>query len=308
VIANVVKTEDTQKIQNSKNPELIALLSKIDKLPVLPPLAIKIMERTKDPEFGIDELIDLILMDQVLTAKMVRVVNSVYFGLGRRVESLREALVFLGAKEINNVVLTTTLLNTYSNPKNAQIFRAFWEYSFATAVVSKLLAKSLKYKDHERAYLAGLLHDIGEVILIHNFPEEFGKIIKRVEQSNCTFEEAEVEELGLSHTDFGPWLLEQWNYFGEIAHVVSRHHKPETAVFERHLVAIVHLAGLYCQNNELGFGISKDVKYNFEMNYSWELLKNEFSPNGSFNIGMHIARLDENLKYIKEIVKNAFQA
>jgi len=304
LIANDIKKDDPQKSQNMKDQKLLAFLSKIDNLPVLPPVAIKIMERTKDPEFNIDELIDLIMMDQVLTAKMVRIVNSVYFGLGRRIDSLREALVYLGSKEIKNVVLTTTLVNNFSNSRNAKIFKSFWEYSFATAVVSKLLAKSINYKDPERAYLAGLLHDIGEIILIFNFPDEFLKVIQLVESTNKNFEEAEKEILGISHTDFGPWLLEQWNYFGEIAHVVSRHHKPETAIYERHLVAIVHLAGLYCQNNDLGFGGNDNVSSELKMAYSWEILKNDISPDETFNISTHIANLDENLNDIKEIVKN----
>ncbi|MBN2412891.1 HDOD domain-containing protein [candidate division KSB1 bacterium] len=304
MIANVIKKDDTQNTQNPKDKKLLAFLSKIENLPVLPPVAIKILDKTKDPEFSIDDLIDLIMMDQVLTAKMVRVVNSVYFGLGRRIESLREALVYLGSKEIKNVVLTTTLVNNFSNNQNSKLFKSFWEYSFATAVVSKLLAKSLKYKDHERAYLAGLLHDIGEVILIHNFPNEFLKVVKKVESTNMNFEEAENEILGISHTDFGPWLLEQWNYFGEIAHVVSRHHKPETSIYERHLVAIVHIAGLYCQNNNLGFGLNDDFKHELEMNFAWEILKNDISPNETFNISGHIAAIDDNLSGIKEIVNN----
>ncbi len=305
MIANVIKKDETQKTQNPKDKKLLAFLSKIENLPVLPPVAIKILDKTKDPEVSIDELIDLIMMDQVLTAKMVRVVNSVYFGLGRRVDSLREALVFLGLKEIKNVVLTTTLVNNFSNSQNSKLFKSFWEYSFATAVVSKILAKSLKYKDHERAYLAGLLHDIGEVILIHNFSNEFLRVVKMVQSTdNMNFEQAENEILGISHTDFGPWLLEQWNYFGEIAHVVSRHHKPETAIYERHLVAIVHIAGLYCQNNDLGFGLSNDFKYELEKNFAWEILKTDISPNEKFNISGHIAAIDENLNGIKEIVKN----
>jgi len=304
LIANVIKKDDPQKARNPKDQKLLAFLSKIDNLPVLPPVAIKILETTKDPEFDIDELIDLIMMDQVLTAKMVRIVNSVYFGLGRRIESLREALVYLGAKEIKNVVLTTTLVNNFSNNQSAKIFKSFWEYSFATAVVSKLLAKSLKYKDHERAYLAGLLHDIGEIILIHNFPDDFLKVINKVESTKVNFEDAENEILGISHTDFGPWLLEQWNYFGEIAHVVSRHHKPETAIYERHLVAIVHIAGLYCQNNDMGYGLDIDLQNKLEMNFGWEILKADISPNETFDISGHITALDENLSDVREIVKS----
>ena len=294
---------DVQDNSNNKEKRLKVFLEKIDELPVLPPLAIQILEQTKNPEVSIDDLIDLIMMDQVLTAKMVRIVNSVYFGLGRKVESLREALVYLGIKEVKNVVLTTTLMNTCSDHKMSKWLMSFWQYSFATAVVSKLLAKSLKYRDRERAYLAGLLHDIGEIILIYNFPEQFALVVDHVLENNCNFEQAENEVLSISHTEFGPWLLEQWNYFGEIAHVVSRHHKPDTAIYERILVAIVHLAGIYCQNNDLGIIIT-DEKTDLETAYAWEIIKSELSPNQPFDNSIHLNMLDENLNDIKEVVYN----
>ncbi len=304
MLAEDVKKSEVQNNQGTKDKRLLAFLDKIDDLPVLPPLAIKILEQAKNPDFSIDELIDLIMMDQVLTAKMVKIVNSVYFGLGRKVESLREALVYLGIKEVKNVVLTTTLMNTFSSGKNSKILKSFWQFSFATAVVSKLLAKSIKYKDFERAYLAGLLHDIGEIILIHNFSDDYVKVLQTVEQENCNFEQAENKIFGISHTDFGPWLLEQWNFFGEIAHVVARHHRPETAIYERTLVAIVHLAGVYCQNHDLGLVISEENKIDIEMDYAWEIIRNEHFQDETLDNSIHLGLLDKNLNDIKEIVYN----
>jgi len=266
-------------------------------------VATQILTKMNNPEFMMDEVVDLIMMDQVLTAKMIRLVNSAFWGLSRKIESLREAFVYLGVKSVRNVVLSTAIVQMIPGSKEFTWLKSFWEHSFACALSSRLLSKSLGYKDSERAYLAGLLHDIGEIIIVQNFPKEFEKIAATAEQLQWDFHKAEMTVLGFSHVDFGPWLLEQWKVCGEIAHVVARHHNPETAAVDPALVAIVGLADLFCKTKGLSLGFKKTPAINWEEHPNWEIIKRELIGTSRFSPESHIKYLEDNIEEVEEFIQ-----
>ncbi len=286
----------------SVDVKLEQYLDKVDHLPTLPVVLVQILKKLEDPDFEMNEIVDLILMDQVLTAKTIRMVNSAHFGLNRQVESLRKAVLVLGAKEIRNLVLTTSLLDLFPGNQKTEFTKTFWEHSFASALFSTILAKCVGYKNRERSYLAGLLHDIGEIILIVNFPDEFEKVVQESKNTKYDFHEAEQRVLGISHINFGPLLLEKWSFGGELSHVVSRHHHPETALIDPVLVAIVRLADLFARKNGFGIGNHDKVSVEFENDIAWDILKKKFSNSNGFNPQEIIQTLDDNVVKVDEFI------
>ncbi len=293
--------------KTEKQARLAFYVERIENIPTLPTIAFSVLRKTEQQDYDIDELVDLILMDQVLAAKTLRIVNSAFMGLSRQVQTLRQALVVLGAREIRNLVLATSLLQLLDDSKNNSLVQSFWEHSFACGIFSIMLAKNIGYRNTERAYLAGLLHDIGEVILIANFPNEVNDIVDIVPQYNWDFNKAEAEVLGISHVDFGPWLLERWNIGGDIAHVVARHHEPENALVDPPLVAIVNMADLYCRSRGLYMGSRFNVKIDLENQIAWKIMDKKYPIYGGFEPKFHLEFLDSNLKDVQDAIKTVFK-
>lgn len=287
----------------AKNEKLMAYLGKIEHLPTLPVIVTQILEKTSNPEFDMNSVVDLILMDQVLTAKMIRLVNSAYWGLGRPIESLRQAIICLGIRNVRNVVFTTSLMQVVPGSQKSKWIKSFWEHSFACALICRLVAQRVVYKDLERAYLAGLLHDIGEIILIQNFPDEFEKVVKVAEKKQWDFYEAEKEVMAITHVDFGPWLLDQWKLCSEIAHVVARHHDVQSAVIEPGLVAIVRIADLYSRSKGLSLGNFEGIEIALEKEPAWSIIRAEFPQAKKIEPEVQLEYLDMQLDTVKQFIQ-----
>ena len=287
---------------DEKQEKLHYYTEHLEELPTLPSVATRILEKLQDPDYDINEIVDLILMDQVLTAKTFGLVNSAYLGLGRKVESVRQAILYLGTKEIRNVVLTTSLMKLFQGAEDSGFVKSFWEHSFACGLFSSILAKSVGFRDIERAYLGGLLHDIGEAIFILKFQDDFDKV--RAEAENCSwdFHKSEQKVLGVSHTDIGPWLLERWNLNFEIGIVVTCHHAPEMSVTEAALVSIVNLADLYCRKKGFSLGGKIDFQTNLYTQPAWKIIAKELKLAEDFDPQLHIDVLDKNFEEAKEFI------
>ncbi len=256
----------------SREAKLNSYVQKIEYVPTIPVVVNQVLAELNNPNADLDEVAEIIMADQVLTLRIIRLINSSFWGLKHQVQSLKEAIVYMGFKEVRNVVLSTWLVNTFvSKVANFRI-ETFWEHSFGCALVSRLISQKVKYFDTEQAYLAGLLHDIGEVLLCQYFPDEFSKVIALAEKEKMCLYDAEKEVLGLTHCDFGGWLVQNWHLQKSLAEVVEAHHNPTKAVTEPELVAVTKLADMFCRVRNMGLIQYEQLQIVFDREPAWQIL------------------------------------
>ncbi len=280
----------------------------IENLPTLPHIVIQIMDKIHAPEPNIDELADLVMSDQVLTTRMLRLVNSVFWGLNRTVDSVKEALIYLGLREISNLIYSVSLTNSFEiNTLHIKRVR-FWEHSFGCALYSRIIAQKVGHPDTEMAYLAGLLHDLGEAIFAMSFPKAFEELLEKVACDGKTFCEAEVEVLGIDHAAFGAWMLEKWGVPERLCRIVSKHHHIEDLEDEQSLGAVMRLADLICQFQRLDFGYLEGEPINTEIPKMWKKIVSYYPGMAREDMAGLLEEFREQEETVKQIVQSVYSS
>ena len=292
---------------NKKQLLIDAYIARATPMPTLPASAVRILELSKGSETNVEEIADAVMTDKVLTARMIRLVNSAFWGLRRQVTSIREAIIYLGLHQIRSIVLTTSLFNTFHSRNPEFDISHIWEHGLGCAMISKRIAKIAGYKDEEKAYIAGLMHDIGKVILSQYSLEEYDRVLERTRQGDVSFYDAENELLGVNHTDFGPWFRSQWGFAEELTEVISLHHTPEKAVLDPYLVCIVVLADLFCKVRGLDYDITQNMMVVFQEEYAWKKLVEHSANLDHTDLKRFTLELDGMIDEVKQTVQEIYQ-
>ncbi|MDR2351829.1 MAG: HDOD domain-containing protein [Deltaproteobacteria bacterium] len=247
---------------------------RIKNLPTVPGIVAKISRIVENPETSVADVGRLISQDQVLSAKVLRMANSAFFGMSRKISSIPQALIILGFEVVKGLVLTSSVFDMIQKS-----MAGLWEHSIGCAAASGVVATLLGRDDAEEVLVAGLLHDLGKVVLALNLPEEMKLVRQKVEQENLLFYEAENQILDFDHAEIGQWLAEHWNLPESLAEPMRLHHKPEKAVLKPEWTAIVHLADIIVRAK--GFGNAGDTLVPNVSMAAWEILglkKTDFLP------------------------------
>ncbi len=240
------KIESTLKIKDLLgNQKIIQVINSLTTLPTLPEIYLKIEEEISKPDFSIQKISNLISKDPTLTAKILQIVNSAYFGLEREVTNINFAISYLGVNIIKSLVFYIQLFSTMRlSPERKKFLEKIWYHSLVVASTSYNLAKKYlpqKYQI-ESAYTAGVLHDIGKLVLltIPTYPTNVEMI---QEQKFLEEYEAEYEVFECNHAEIGGYLLGLWGFPHHIIEAVAFHHKPSsTSANEFSILTAVHLA------------------------------------------------------------------
>ncbi len=213
-------------------------------LPSLPHVLVKLIDVCDDESVPINAIAPIVAKDTSLTSRVLRLVNSAYFGFVRSFSNLDQAVVYLGAGTIKNLAITASVQQVFKGMKNSDSFKIghFWYQSLLCATLSKRIAQALNYQNAEEAYLAGLLHNIGQLVLFVSFPEEY---ILIQQTQDCEAEKCIREEklIGITHCEAGSWLLKKWKISPFIADAALYHHHIEEKISEGlPLVKIIYLA------------------------------------------------------------------
>jgi putative nucleotidyltransferase with HDIG domain len=234
-----------------------ALLDRIEDLPPLPAVAAKVMGMADDDRTSAMDLAQVLSTDQALTAKLIRISNSAYYGFARRVSTVREAVVMLGFKQVRQVAVGASLINTFRGskpgPNDPFNLDLFWGHSVAVAVAAEVLAKKTRMARPEDAFTAGILHDIGRLVLRQTMLAEFTQAVAIAKTGELTLHEAEIETTGYAHDDIGRALGERWKFPTHLVDAVRCHHDerltPENDGLSGIIAQCNRLAlhyGLYC--------------------------------------------------------------
>lgn len=237
------------------------IVSRVSSLPALPDTALKLMNVMNDPRSAVDDIVEAIRYDQTVTTEVLRLCNSAYFGLSRKVTSLNDAMLCLGTVKVLQLVMSVYTNTVLSREQSGYGLApgVLWKHSVAAALCSSLFAQRLKLANTNLAFTAGLLHDIGKVVLNEYVAEEFAEIIRRVTEERLSFTEAERKVLGFSHEEVGAMIAEKWNLPETIVLCIRFHHDTKQLDPPDTLVDTVYLANCVCLL--LGVGLGEDGLY-----------------------------------------------
>lgn len=227
-----------------QNQALEALFQRLSELSSLPSVALRIIEVAVDENSNADDLRQHIEHDPALAARIIRVVNSSYFALRQEVADLRTAIAMLGTKQIRNIAVTVFVSRQFQPSSDKHLFdrTRLWNHSLGVSAITRLLAKLTRQADPEEAYLAGLLHDIGLLIIDQHLGRHVPTIMSTVEQG-MSLHEATYEVLRFDPTQLGAYVAWRSQFPGRLVSAIEFHHKPETYTLEdRSLVDLVAIA------------------------------------------------------------------
>ena len=230
-------------------------LDRIDSVPMLPALVRQVLLMTDDPKVSAYHLAEVVSKDLSLVASILRIINSSYYGLQWRISSVSQAVALLGFRTIRNLVLAATVMKTFGNgsPRGAFDRTGHWRHSIACGAAAGLFGKKWKGADSEEAFLAGLVHDVGRVIMDQCFPDEFAEAVALVRRENVCLGAAELEVFSLTHAEVGRHIAQKWMFPESLVEAIGGHHGPGEGGHWTVAAAQVHVADAVVRR--LGFAI-----------------------------------------------------
>jgi putative nucleotidyltransferase with HDIG domain len=231
------------------------IVDQISGLPTLPVVISKVTQLMQNPKVSANEVGQAISTDQALASKILKVVNSSFYGFPSRITTITHAIVILGFNSVRATALSASVFSSFGKSDRDTSFdrQGYWKHSTGVGSAAKIIARKLQIKEVEEIFLAGLMHDIGKIILDQFLHDQFEKILHIVREKKCLIIDAEKEVLGgLTHCDIGGWLGKKWNLNEEFIHIIENHHTPSSASNYFKACSIVHVANAFARVLELG--------------------------------------------------------
>ena len=235
------------------DPAVLKLrVQRLKSVPTLPKLMERISAALEDPDIDFARVGELIEVDQALTAQVLRLANSAFFSQQGRVGHVAQALIMLGAVVTRSVVLSSSVLEF----RRVKV-KGFWEHSLGCAVAAGAIAKVLGRCAPEEVTAAGLLHDLGKVVVYKEMPDAFEQLVSYAHRDRRPFRDVEREFLGADHAEIAGWLVERWRLPASLREPIRFHHAPAMAQIAKDETAIVHVANVLVR--ALGYGSGGDL-------------------------------------------------
>ncbi len=235
-------------------PDRAAVKAKVEgitKILTIPPVVSRIVAMVNAGTVSAAEIAEEINTDQVLAAKVLRLVNSGFYGFRQPITTITHAMVLLGLDVVKTLVMTASVLDIVDAMN--QYMEGLWEHSVGTARAANALAERMKVQNPEEYALLGLLHDIGKVVIAQTFPAEHGRIRELVAARNCLQIDAELEVLGVTHPEVGMWLLKKWSLPSKVVYPIAYHSNFHPRRDHADRTAVVHVADILCRAKGIGY-------------------------------------------------------
>lgn len=253
--------------------------SNVYQLPTLPEVYSRLRQVLSNPKTSAQEVASIIEQDQALSSKVLKIVNSAFYGFPQRVSTISHATVILGFNEIRNIAFSASVINMFSQDGEGQLFdyKGFWEHALGVAVCARIIAKKVGtafIKNPEEAFIAGLMHDVGKITQEQYMHKEYLPVLELAKENKLSLREAEKEILGFDHQEVGEYLAENWNLPSILSVAIGYHHTPRAFPHEDPsypMVCVVHIANTMVRALNLGWGGDRFVP-NIESS-TWEALK-----------------------------------
>jgi HD-like signal output (HDOD) protein len=260
----------------SKREVIYKKMESLETLPSLPKVVSELLRLLGDRDYSMRQLMEQVRQDPALTARVLKVANSARFGRPREIESLNQALVVLGEREIQNLVTTISVMRSFEMGGGRGRLRheRFWAHSVGCAEMSQHIASCFGLRFFGSDFIAGLLHDVGKVILDQHFHAEFTDCLGLTESLGLPLFEAERRLLGVDHAEIGAWLAMRWQLPGSLVEAIQAHHDANSDSVNSQLVACVRLANHLIKDEALSV-LGEENLWDIEMDPAWAALSRQ---------------------------------
>jgi putative nucleotidyltransferase with HDIG domain len=236
------------------------IISKVSSFPTLPTMAQKLLTMLQDPDVGSREISDIIQYDPALTANILKAANSAFLGYTNPVGSISEACFRIGTKWVLQIAMSSLIYSNINAPAKGYEITSedLWRHSIAVAIMAENIGKLLNRGNNSLLYTAGLLHDIGKMVMESAVDTYYDEIKRQVSEDSLSFEEAEQSVLGIDHAEAGGMIAESWSFPQPIVDAIRWHHWPDLMPEDKsvEVADIVHVADALCLLQ--GFGVGRD--------------------------------------------------
>jgi putative nucleotidyltransferase with HDIG domain len=249
-VHGVTNKDEIQTAQENLSQHLREVMAR-HKIPSPPVVVTKVLGMLKDPDFSVRQLSRVISDDPALASRTLAVSRSAKYAQRRQPQTVHEAVLVLGLHTLRNIVLAIAAQSFLA--RSSKIAKMLWSHSLGAALAARILARRCGFGDPELAFLAGLLHDVGEMILLHGDPRGFERLVEQVQRDKVSLVDKEREMYAFDHASIGVALLEFWNIDAEIGDAVLSHHEHCNDPEEKPLPTILRVADYLCLEADLGF-------------------------------------------------------
>ncbi|MCX7726127.1 MAG: HDOD domain-containing protein [Chitinispirillaceae bacterium] len=249
-------------------------LSGIDNIPTLPLVLQQIRKVVSNSKSNMAQIASIVSKDQALASRTIRLVNSAYYARSTRVTTIQQAIVILGLNTLNNLMLGLTVIKIFDNTKSILFdHNAFWKHCFGTALLSKKIAEVTHCGgDKEECFIAGLLHDMGRLVMEQFMHDTYIKALQKSQESKSPLIGKELETFGFTHSDAGSWLGRRWNIPLSLIYSMEFHHLsnyPSSATqTEKDIIRIVTAANELCNIAQIGSSGENKLTTNATITFS----------------------------------------
>lgn len=249
----------TTTLEADPRAKVMEVLKKVTTIATLPEVTSQIIKTVEDPKSSAQQLHKIVSHDPALVTRILKVVNSAFYGLPGQIGSVERAIVLLGLNGVKNIAVAASLGQLFRGAKLNDEFSAkdLWRHCIAVGVVARDLSRSMKMNIADEAFLAGLIHDVGLLISLQLYPEKVRQVCDAAKADGSDFCELERQIIGLDHQQLGMGLAEHWKFPRACQFVAGYHHQPEKLADQtRHLVNVVHVADTLCAQTKHGFNLT----------------------------------------------------
>jgi putative nucleotidyltransferase with HDIG domain len=280
----------------------------IETMPAIPAIFLPLLKMlgSSAEEVRVDEVVRLVSYDNTIAAQCLRVASSPLFGMAQLPRSIKGAVMSLGLRRVETILLTCCLGQAFPAEKWALDPDVFWRHSLGCAMVCRKFSEKLTAIDGEKAYMAGLLHDLGFMVNCMVFSKEFATAMERACREEIPLHEAELATMGFTHCETGRALAEKWKLSDDIIEVIGHHHAIEQSQKARPLVALVHLSDLLCRMRGLGYGYYERHKVDLISDPAWAILLKEHRELEGIDLVRFTFELDEAVQDVHALVSMVF--
>ena len=238
-------------------PSIESIIKEVDQLKPVSDVAGKVMALLEDPDCGMSDLSDIILLEPALTANVLKLANSAYFGLPGKISDAKQAIIYLGMTQVVDLVLLTSCSESFNGSHDGYGLNTgeLWMGAVSAAIMANDLAEIKGLKQASLLFTGALLRDIGKVVLNQHVKSEIEQIMNRVKIQKISFAEAERQVLGFDHTQVGAMVAKNWHFPIPLQCTIRYYHTPLEAKGCFLEASIVHLADAMCRKMEIGLGV-----------------------------------------------------
>jgi putative nucleotidyltransferase with HDIG domain len=291
-------------MSNQTQESLVRKLEAMHEMPTLPVALIPLLHYMEQPvdQLDLQQIVDLISQDKSLAAQCLYMANSPLFGRSQPAATIRDAVVALGFQRMRDIAVSCSVLSLSPKEQSGIDPIVFWEHSLGCALMCRQFARGIGFADLNKAYLCGLLHDIGIVAHLWIIPKEFAEVMDFARREGIPLHEAEGSILGVNHAETGSKVASHWHLPPELCEVIAYHHAPLSATSNRDVVALVSLTDMLCRMSGLGHGIIEKRQVDFLDEPGFALLLQECPTLQTFDWARFTFELEGYLEEVHRLV------